>query len=642
MAGGGDPNDVEDGAAPQTMSDIAATESPTIDPSVPLPGGPGANAIVGDDTEETVFGHEDTHAEDLPFDDEGTVPELEWAETSIPRPQVQVPENEDILAVETHIDQGASELNLVATLGGVSPESQVDESEATLLRDVPVQHLAPPASAARSSADPTDDIDPAPGGGVEASRLIASGAVELGPYLLLGRVGEGGMADVRLAYERRDSGLRACVVKRIAAPFSHDANYRQLLEEEARVTGRLRHPNIVGQLGSGAVDGSPFIAFELVDGLNLRHLETLAGPDRIPLSVVLEIGAAVATALEYARTVESETGQPLALVHRDISPHNVLIDRRGTVKLADFGIARFMGRRFDSGLRPARGKLRYMAPEQMRGLPVDGRTDLFGLGVMLTELITQQPLLPEGPLSMEDVPAVVRERCEARGDLLEELIALLASMTGAQDDRPANAGVVAGALVAIRQDVLPLVAIATYVGEQIFDDLPPLADRALEDVVLRGGTEDEVGDPASRAAVLGSAQPPTDSDGPEPTSHPTTVSVLLSQVGMEGAIVPETHVAATFVKDRRFSVLVRNETYLRDVNSYLQGELAESMEDVTARETGRSASSRVREEVAQVPLPSRPPPPPQSQGPTQRTLVTMLAVVTAVALILFGIWLARG
>ncbi len=114
MAGGGDPKDVGKGPAPQSMTDIAATESPTIDPSVPLPGGPGPNQFVGDDTEETVFGHEDTRSEGMPFDDEGTVPELEWAETSIPPPQVQVPENEDILAAETHIDNSASEVSFAA------------------------------------------------------------------------------------------------------------------------------------------------------------------------------------------------------------------------------------------------------------------------------------------------------------------------------------------------------------------------------------------------------------------------------------------------------------------------------------------------------------------------------------------------
>jgi serine/threonine protein kinase len=222
---------------------------------------------------------------------------------------------------------------------------------------------------------------------------------KIGSYTLLRLLAEGGMAEVWLARKAGPLGVsKLVVVKRI---LSHQARNRDFVDafiDEARLTVRLQHPNIVQVLEVGEEQGRPFLALELVDGLDLDRLwHELARRGRpLPIGVAAHIAAGLLRALDYAHALSDEAGQPLHVVHRDISPPNILLGRHGEVKLADFGIARARGRLAKTAFGLVKGKAAYMSPEQAAGLPLDGRSDLFAVGVILWESLTGARLFDAG------------------------------------------------------------------------------------------------------------------------------------------------------------------------------------------------------------------------------------------------------
>jgi serine/threonine protein kinase len=191
--------------------------------------------------------------------------------------------------------------------------------------------------------------------------------LRLGPYELLRRLATGGMAEVYLARRAGPHGFQKLVaVKRILPQFASDNDFVAMFVDEARVCARLGHPNIVQVFDFGEHDGELYMAMEYVDGTTgARLIRAAAGRgDEIPLDVALHVALSVLRALEYAHNARDEDGKPLDLVHRDVSPGNVLIDRSGAVKLTDFGIARAaeIERRTDAG--QLKGKLGYMYPSK--------------------------------------------------------------------------------------------------------------------------------------------------------------------------------------------------------------------------------------------------------------------------------------
>lgn len=211
-----------------------------------------------------------------------------------------------------------------------------------------------------------------------------------GPYELVRRLGSGGMAETYLAVRRGPGGFEQHVcVKRILPFFERDPAFVKDFMEEARLAAQLRHANIAQVVDFGEADGSHYLALELVDGMDLRtFLARLSERgQRLEPSLVVLIGVELATALDFAHT---PTRGRAAVVHRDVSPSNVLVSRTGGVYLTDFGIARSIGdsRRTDSGV--VRGKVPYMAPEYGLHRRYDARTDLFGLGVVLFEALAGQ------------------------------------------------------------------------------------------------------------------------------------------------------------------------------------------------------------------------------------------------------------
>ncbi len=225
----------------------------------------------------------------------------------------------------------------------------------------------------------------------------------LGPYELSQRLATGGMAEVYLARRAGPHGFQKVVaVKRILPQLAQDPDFVAMFIDEARVCARLAHPNIVQVFDFGEQDGELYMAMEYVDGTTAARLVRAASArgEDVPLEAALYVALSILRGLDYAHNARDDDGRALDLVHRDVSPGNVLIARSGAVKLTDFGIARAaeIERRTDAG--QLKGKLGYMSPEQVVGRELDARSDLFTVGIVLAELVMLRPLF-QGPSEIE-------------------------------------------------------------------------------------------------------------------------------------------------------------------------------------------------------------------------------------------------
>ena len=222
-----------------------------------------------------------------------------------------------------------------------------------------------------------------------SGRQVLSVGARLGPYRLEQKLAVGGTAEVWSAEERLpDGGARLVAVKVMSPPFVSEAGFVEIFREEVDQAVRLEHPNIVRVFGAFEHEGHLLQSMELLDGLDLRRALSLLARRRghFPLGAVLSIGAQLASALSYAHGLE--------VVHRDVSPHNVMLTRAGRVKLLDFGLGRVFERRVRKvGMAVAGGqKTAYRAPEQALGLGVTAQSDIFSLGVVLWEMLAMQRL----------------------------------------------------------------------------------------------------------------------------------------------------------------------------------------------------------------------------------------------------------
>ncbi|WP_370459052.1 serine/threonine-protein kinase [Aggregicoccus sp. 17bor-14] len=216
-----------------------------------------------------------------------------------------------------------------------------------------------------------------------------------GNYLLLDRIGVGGMAEVWRATARDPSGLeRLVAIKRILPSLAQDPDFLAMFQDEARLGGQLVHPHIARVHELGQCEDGSFIAMEYIPGKDLRALfeRNRRNGAPMPLRLAVYALAQLADGLDFAHRQCDARGESLQVVHRDVSPQNAVVSYAGEVKLIDFGIARAagMGPRGRSGA--LKGKFSYMSPEQVRGQPVDARSDVFALGVCLYELLTGERL----------------------------------------------------------------------------------------------------------------------------------------------------------------------------------------------------------------------------------------------------------
>ncbi|MBX3275088.1 MAG: protein kinase [Sandaracinaceae bacterium] len=219
-----------------------------------------------------------------------------------------------------------------------------------------------------------------------------------GPYTLRERVAVGGMAEVFLALEPRAAGEpRAVVIKRMLPHIAAEPNAARMFEEEARLGAVVAHPNVVRLLSTGEADETPYLVLEHVPGTDLAHLqETLSSSGhRLRLGLAVFVARELLAGLHAVHEASDADGAPLGIVHGDVSPSNVLASIHGDVKLADFGIAEARLRETFPQAAAAgrtRGKLGYLAPEQVRGDAADRRADVFAASVVAAELVMGRPL----------------------------------------------------------------------------------------------------------------------------------------------------------------------------------------------------------------------------------------------------------
>jgi serine/threonine-protein kinase len=217
----------------------------------------------------------------------------------------------------------------------------------------------------------------------------------VGKYQVLERLAVGGMAELFKARAAGEHGFeKLVVVKKILPQLAADPAFIQMFLDEARLTAQLDHPNIVHVFELGTDADTPYIAMQWVDGVDLLALmrECARTQLRLPAQLAALIAREVLDALDYAHHATSADGRPLGLVHRDISPGNVLVSKRGDVKLTDFGIARAAERQHKTEAGMLKGKYGYMSPEQVSGSELDGRSDVFSLGVVMIELVMARRL----------------------------------------------------------------------------------------------------------------------------------------------------------------------------------------------------------------------------------------------------------
>lgn len=238
-----------------------------------------------------------------------------------------------------------------------------------------------------------------------------------GKFFIVDKIGTGGMSEVYLAKLKGPHGYEKVIVLKLLLPhLAYDESFINMLTDEALIVSKLNHPNIVQVYEFGRIEERYYICMEYVEGPNLCEFIKRFGevPDEVSIFILIE----VLKGLHYAHTAKDEDGIPLNVVHRDISPQNILIRRDGVVKLTDFGIAKARGRLSLTRSGYIKGKYRYMSPEQVEGKGIDYRSDIFSTGVLAYELATGRHLF-EGEelqvirkireMSPEDIKEVNKE-----------------------------------------------------------------------------------------------------------------------------------------------------------------------------------------------------------------------------------------
>lgn len=291
-------------------------------------------------------------------------------------------------------------------------------------------------------------------------------------YQALFELASGGMGTVNLEVRRHGDFERLYAVKRLRGHAAGDADIQHMFLEEARLAGLLRHPNIVSVLDVSSDEQGPLLVMEWIDGVTLHHfVRTAAAEGPIPVGLACAIASQVARGLHAAHELTTHGGQSMSLVHRDVSPSNILVGFDGLVRVTDFGIAKALGGDSTTGQGILKGKFGYMSPEQLRFDAVDRRSDLFALGVVLFEMLSAERLYGGKKSVEETARAILHEPPPGLGDYrrdvppeLEELLFELLAKT--PEARPPEAREVSERLEAIARDVDESVPLEEYVHER--------------------------------------------------------------------------------------------------------------------------------------------------------------------------------
>jgi TonB family protein len=292
-----------------------------------------------------------------------------------------------------------------------STDSEIDKMIADTLSGIKLSgrpRAVPSAGPASSPAsEPSAGSAPSPGAALkpdapvsparpEPAPVSTSGPDRFGEYEILERIAAGGMAEL---YKARRSGVegfqKIVAIKKILPHLADNEEFITMFADEAKLAAQLNHPNIVHIFDLGKIEGGGyFIAMEYVDGRDLRALlqaaHEVGSPLPIPLAVY--IASKVAAALDYAHRRRDSEAREMTIVHRDVSPQNILISYEGDIKLCDFGIAKAASKASQTQSGALKGKVQYMSPEQAWGKAIDRRSDLFSLSAVLFEMLTEQKL----------------------------------------------------------------------------------------------------------------------------------------------------------------------------------------------------------------------------------------------------------
>jgi hypothetical protein len=247
----------------------------------------------------------------------------------------------------------------------------------------------------------------------------------VGPYLLIKRVARGGMAELFLSdYVREDGFRRTVAVKRILPHLAENPDFIKMFTREARLAALLRHPNVVQIFDYGKIGNAYFIAMEYIDGKNLGEMLSVL-KQGLPVDNTVFIISEICKGLDYSHARQhDETGEPLNIVHRDISPQNLLISYQGEVKISDFGISKARSEPSFTQAGVIKGKLSYLSTEQALGEPVDSRADIYALGLVFYETLTGKRVF-QFASDLEAIRAIPKMEIEplvnARPDVPEEL-----------------------------------------------------------------------------------------------------------------------------------------------------------------------------------------------------------------------------
>lgn len=247
----------------------------------------------------------------------------------------------------------------------------------------------------------------------------------LGTFELLARLASGGAAHVFLA--RDADGPRSLLALKVLQPsLALNDDFRQMFFTEARIAAHLKHPNVVQIAGFGQLDGAHCLALEYVFGASLADVLRASARAQRPLSVgaLLSLTASICDALHYAHELTDEHNRPMGLVHRDVTPQNILVGFDGVPKLTDFGIAKATGRGWETQVGIVKGKFSYMSPEQALGKNVDRRSDIFGVGIVLWEALTGHDLF-KGTAPAEVIRSIRDQRIEPPSKVVSGLTSIV-------------------------------------------------------------------------------------------------------------------------------------------------------------------------------------------------------------------------
>lgn len=339
-----------------------------------------------------------------------------------------------------------------------------------------------------------------------------------GRYNVIEPLAKGGMAQV---YRAKTQQGRVFTLKKILKDFSDNEEFIKMFLEEAKLSLSMKHPNVIRVLDFGQIEGSYFLAMEYVFGRDLSAVLKRCAEMKIfiPIDVVCEIIIQCCYGLHYAHSMTDSFGQPLNIVHRDISPPNILVSYNGDVKILDFGIAKAVSssRREQTRSGVLKGKFSYMSPEQASGKPIDAQSDVFSLGTVFYELLTSRNLFykPDEMETLEgvkkaDIPSIRKVRPDIPGDLEKIVLKALALK---QKNRFQTAGEMAEAVRLFvfknfpKSDSRQLAQFLRNLFSSDFETRSSTArDEGWQDVLQVGGHDDDLlldqSDPGSENAML--------------------------------------------------------------------------------------------------------------------------------------------